>query len=278
MNSSFLKALGGLMKHLMTLCFFFTTLTAIADVVRSPVHSVEKINHHYLIKFQNGRVGFLPTTAESLPNLKGIMVEAKLDKNHSVLSFQSVEVAPQELLTEVREPPVYEPTIIANLNEATKIFNRLNPNYKRASECFNRAHVWASEEFKKNNIKSLKVFVLFTASYINRVRFKWWFHVAPMILVQEDNLIEKRVLDFTFGNRPLTVKEWTDQLVFSKRPCLPTNKFSEYDVNPQTEDCYLMESSMYEWMPTDLQAQELQNRYKTQFYSGDIRAAYSEAF
>ena len=266
------------MKYLMTFCLLFIPLTLMADVVRSPIHSVEKINHHYLIKFQNGRVGFLPTTNESLQDLKGMMVEAKLDKNHSVLSFQSVEVAPQELVTDVSGPPVYEPTVIANLNEATKIFNRLNPNYKRDSECFNRAHVWASEEFKKNNIKSLKVFALFTASYIDRVRFKWWFHVAPVLLVQEGNHLEKRVLDFTFTSRPLTVKQWTDQFVFSKRPCLPTKNFSEYDVNPQTEDCYLMESSMYHWMPTDVQAQELQNRYKTQFYSSDIRAAYSEAF
>ena len=266
------------MKYLMTFCLLFTPFSLLADVVRSPIHSVEKMHHHYLIKFQNGRVGFLPLANESLPNLKGMMVEAKLDKNHSVLSFQSVDVAPQDLVTDVSEPPVYEPTVIANLSEATKIFNRLNPNYKRASECFNRAHVWASEEFKKNNIKSLKVFALFTASYIDRVRFKWWFHVAPVLLVQEGNHLEKRVLDFTFTSRPLTVKQWTDQFVFSKRPCLPTKNFSEYDVNPQTEDCYLMESSMYEWMPTDLQAQELQNRYKTQFYSSDIRAAYSEAF
>ncbi len=266
------------MKYLMTFCFLFTPLTLLADVVRSPIHSVEKINSHYLIKFQNGRVGFLPITDEGMPNLKGLLIEAKLDKSHSVISLQSVQTARQDQPIEATEPPPYEATVIGDLNVATQIFNRLNPNYKRASECFNRAHVWASEEFKKNHIKSLKVFVLFTASYIDRVRLKWWFHVAPLLKVQEGGHVEKRVLDFTFSNRPLTIKEWTDQFVFSKRPCLATKKFSEYDVNPQTEDCYLMESSMYHWMPDDLKAQELQNRYKTQFYTSDIQAAYIQAF
>ena len=124
----------------------------------------------------------------------------------------------------------------------------------------------------------MKIFVLFTASYIDRVRFKWWFHVAPMLTVNEGGKIERRVLDYMFAHRPLTVREWTNQLVFSKRPCLPTTRFSEYDVNPQTEDCYLMDAPMYDWTPTDLRNQEMQGKYKTEFSQGEIRAAYSEAF
>jgi hypothetical protein len=214
--------------------------------------------------------------------LKHKMVEARLSEDYSLLSLHPIEdqAGVSKMLegVETVEPPLYEPTVVPSYAEATTIFNRLNPNYRRASECTNRAHVWASEEFKKNNLKSMKVFALFTASYIDRVRFKWWFHVAPMLAVQEGGKIERRVLDFMFSRAPLTVKEWTDQFVFSQRPCLPTTKFSEYDVNPQTEDCYLMDGPMYVWSPKDLSNQETQGKYKTEFYQSEIRASYSEAF
>jgi hypothetical protein len=275
------------MKKLIVLCFVLGSLPLMAEVVRSPIHSVEKIESNYLIKFENGRVGFLSAHdksfgAHNLQALAGSMVEARLTKDYSVVSMKVLEEQPQNSkalkILEIEEAPLYEPTIVPSLNEATKIFKRFNPNYKRASECSNRAHVWASEEFKKTNLKSMKVYALFTASYITRVRFKWWYHVAPMLAVKEGGKVERRVMDFMFTHQPVKVKEWTDQFVFSKRPCLPTTKFSEYDVNPQTEDCYLMDGPMYNWTPTDLSNEELQGRYKTEFSQGEIRAAYSEAF
>ncbi|MBA2405686.1 MAG: hypothetical protein H0V66_12995 [Bdellovibrionales bacterium] len=279
------------MKKIIALCLVLGTLPVMAEVVKSSVHSVEKVDGNYLVKFDNGRVGFLSTNEKSLgaPNLDGLegqMVEAKLDSNSTIKSIQTIDEQTENnknliLMLEPVEPvnpPVYEPTVIPSLKEATKFFKRLNPNYNRASECSNRAHVWAHEEFTKNNIKSEKVFAFFTASYINRVRFKWWYHVAPLLTVNEGGKNVKRVMDYMFNHRPLTVKEWTDQLVFSKRPCKHTTKFSEYDVNPQTEDCYLMDGSMYNWTPADLKNQELNSRFKTEFSQDEIRAAYSEAF
>src|SRR5690606_15063954 len=110
--------------------------------------------------------------------------------------------------------------------------------------------------FKRSGTKSNKVFVLFTASYINRNKFKWWFHVAPLVEVNESGSIQSRVMDFRYTDRPLPIKEWTDVMVFSKRPCKVTTKFSEYDINPQTEDCYLMVESMYYRLPGDIYNQE----------------------
>ena len=275
------------MKNLIPLCIFLMTPLLFAETIQSPIHSVERLeNSPYIVKFSNGRVGFLPAAEKSLgENLNQIpsqrMVKAKLDDQGNIYSLQMMEEENSkqiEKLLQMEEPPVFEPTIIPSLEDATRIFNRLNPNYKRSSECSNRAHVWASEEYKNNGIKSKKVFALFTASYINRIRFKWWFHVAPMLAVKEGNRVEYRVLDFMFDHRPKTIKEWTDNFVFSQRPCLPTTRFSEYDVNPQTEDCYLMTASMYDWTPADLSRQERESYYKTQFSQGEIRAAYSEAF
>lgn len=276
------------MKKMISLCILLgagVTGHTLADTVRSSIHSVEEVSGSYLIKFENGRVAFSQLTNKALsidPTLvlKNDILEAKIDEDQNLLSLKSVgikEEGRKSLSMLPVEPPVYEPTLIANYQEATAIFNRLNPNYKRASECSNRAHIWASEEFKKNGIKSQKVFVFFTASYINRNKFKWWFHVAPALSVKEGKT-EIRVLDFMFNRRPLTVKEWTDQFVFSKRDCLPLVKFSDYDLRAdQTQDCYVRVDSMYNWMPTDLLSQE-QSRYKTQFSQSEINAAYSEAF
>lgn len=275
------------MKNISLWCLILLSLPSFAEVIKSELYSIEKVENNYLIKFENGRVAFLKSNeknraAHNFTALHHKMVEARVDNNSSLLSMIPLENQADETKSlqalEAVEPPLYEPTIIPSLAEATKIFKRLNPNYKRSSECSNRAHVWANEEFNKNQLKSMKVFVLFTASYINRVRFKWWFHVAPMLTVQEGPNIEKRVMDFMFAHRPLTVQEWTNQFVFSQRACRPTTKFSEYDVNPQTEDCYLMESAMYDWSPKDLSMQERHSRYKTEFSQSEIRAAYSEAF
>lgn len=275
------------MKQFITLCLLSVSHYAAADVVRSAIHSVEEIDGKTLIRFTNGRVAFESLRQKSINHssalpLNGDMVRAQVDDKQNLISIQTVErnLEAEKLqeTSEMIDPPPYSPTIIPSLEEATTIFNRLNNNYKRSSECSNRAHVWASEEFKKNGIKSLKVFAFFTASYINRVRFKWWFHVAPAIVVQEGAAQETRVLDYMFNRGPITVKQWTDQFVFSKRACKLTTKFSEYDVNPQTEDCYMMIDSMYNWMPTDFQNQERLGKYKTEFSQSEINAAYSEAF
>lgn len=268
------------MKNFITLCILVASANALADIVRSPIHSVEEVNGSHLIKFANGRVAFSDSPSDSI---QGDVVEAKLDKKHNLLAIQTLssnaELKSVQNLLEVAEPPVYEPTIIGSYNEALTVFNRLNPNYQRSSECSNRAHVWASEEFKKYGIKSQKAFLFFTATYITRTRSKWWFHVAPALVVRENGKLETRVLDFVFNRAPLTVKQWKDQFVFSKRDCLPLINFSDYDQRAdQTQDCYEKMTTMYDWMPTDFKVQETTGRYKTQFSQSEINAAYSEAF
>ena len=266
------------MKKIISLCLLLGTANALADIVRSPIHSVVEVDGTHLIRFENGRVAF-SSSADHI--VKGDVVEAKIDNKQNLVSIQTLATSSGEekslSVLEAIEPPVYEPTIIGSYNEAVTIFNRLNPNIKRSSECSNRAHVWSSEEFKKNGIKSHKAFLFLTASYINRVRFKWWFHVAPAMIVREGGRLETRVFDFVFNRRPVTLKEWQDQFVFSKRDCLPLQKFSDYDQRAdQTQDCYQKLGTMYDWMPTDF-ANEERGIYKTQFNQSEINAAYAEA-
>src|SRR5690606_5328848 len=112
---------------------------------------------------------------------------------------------------------------------AEKIFNRLNGNYQRVSQCFNRAHIWAYEEFTKHKIKSLKAWIFFTNAYIIKHRFLWWFHVAPMLTVKNGEKMERLVLDHRYSQGPQTIKEWSNMLVYTHRDCKFDGKFHEYD-------------------------------------------------
>lgn len=279
------------MKKFLSVCLMFGTTLTWGEVIKSPIHSIKvgTENADSLIRFENGRVAFLSSHEKLLSDQlqesaeRGDVVEVRIDDNQSLLSVQTVEEHSEQLktfsLAEETVPVTYEATIVSGLAEATKIFNRLNKNWVRSSECTNRAHVWAHEEFTAHNLKSMKAFVFFTNSYIIRNRFKWWFHVAPMLKVREGGKIQHRVLDAMFNHGPVTVKEWINNFVFSKRDCKLDGKFHEYDRSAdQTQDCYYFETPMYYWTPTDINNEELQNVHKREFFQGEVRAAYSEAF
>ena len=267
------------MSTVILLVFFFLFIPRLeAETFFAHLIGSEKINTQItLLKFSNGRVALTNDVLHLETNDPYAVI---VDENQNLLQIQSDNKA----LPLDSEPPHHfhmspppTPTLIS-APQAYDIFNRLNSRYKRSSECSNRAHIWAWEEFTKHQMTSEKVYVLFTASYINKHRFKWWFHVAPLFSIKKDNNVEKWVFDFMFNPRPVTIKEWTDGFVFTKRPCLYTEKFSEYDVNPQTEDCYLMIDSMFTWNPIDLKNKELSGQSKSQFSRGEINFAYKQAF
>jgi hypothetical protein len=266
---------GGSMKIALTLCLALTSAVLQAETIQSKIHAIED----GMIKFENGRVAFLNFDISNLS--KNDVLKAELDDRSNLLSYKKMpdfQLRNMSLALEETTPPVFEPTIVQGLNEAWNIFNRSNPKYKRISECTDRAHVWAHDEFKKTGTKSKKVFVFFTASYINSVHFKWWFHVAPLYTVNDGGTIKELVMDYRYTNRPMAVKEWTDHFVYTKRDCKVTTKFSEYDVNPQTENCYLIYESMHYKLPGEIQDQELSGRYKTETSESEIRASLSYAF
>jgi hypothetical protein len=240
-----LRTTGGSMKKLIILALTMASTMLGAETIQSKIHAIE----NGIVKFENGRVAFLDKENFDISAQDYVRVE--LNEKSSLLAVQKLP-APMNIknmslmLEDETTPPVaFEPTVVPSMEEARNIFNRSNPNYKRISECTDRAHVWAHDELKKSGTRSKKVFVLFTASYINSVRFKWWFHVAPLYTVNNGGQITELVMDFRYTDRPMTVKEWTDEFVYTKRECKVTTKFSEYDVNPQTENCYLMFESMH---------------------------------
>jgi hypothetical protein len=261
------------MKKFLVLGLALTTTVLHAEIIKSKIHSIED----GIVKFENGRVAF--TDSQTLDLSSEDYIEANVDTKSTLISFKKTlpEIGFASLQLEDQAPAEFVPTIVQGMAEANNIFDRSNPNYKRISECTDRAHVWAFDEFKRSGTKSEKVFVLFTASYINSVRLKWWFHVAPLYTVNDGGSVKKIVMDFRYTDRPMTVKEWTDQFVFTKRECKVTTKFSEYDVNPQTENCYLMYETMHYRIPADISAQET-GRYKNSTSESELKASYRFAF
>lgn len=248
-----------------------------AEVLQDRIHSIERLtsSDEYLIKFRNGRVAFV----NELNDLeKGQLIKAKLDKRSVLQNYKTLETDSELLpLSLAPEAVPYTPTLLTE-EQLNDFWKNLKVDYTRKSECSDRAFIWAFEGWKKHGYQTEMVYALFTASYINKHRFKWWFHVAPLISVKKGDKVMKYVIDHQFIDRPVSIKEWTDVMVFSKRECLPTKKFSEYDVNPQTEDCYLMIDSMFYRIPGHLSDQETKNIYRTEFNASEVRMSYRLGF
>ncbi len=259
------------------------SLSLHAEVLEGKIHSIVKGTGKDpdIIRLESGRVVFAEAKDANLLEQSGSSERFQIITDDQNLMVAVRSVGKSFEVKETVESPLlesFEPTILGSTDEVNKIFNRLRNNYKRDSQCFNRAHVWANDELKNSGLKSMKVFVFFTASYITRNRFNWWFHIAPLVKVQDQGEVSSRVLDYRYADRPVTVKQWTDIFVFSSRPCLVTTKFSDYDVNPQTEDCYLITTNMYYWMPQDIAQRDTTGVEKDKFATGSIESATWAAF
>ena len=273
------------MKFLPLIVFLFA-LSAHAERLTTRVYSVDyskNAKQPHLIQFENGRVGFLSTndksSAFSLEESKkrGEWLDVELDKNGN---FLGAGVIPSPKNSEfqdpepVPEPVSYEPTNLGSSQEATTIFRRMNRRHQRDSQCYNRAHVWAYEEWKRTGLKSMKLFMFFTRSYIRKYRYKWWFHVTPLTYVNGVAM----TMDRTFMRGPVQIKTWTDNFIYSKRNCPIVYKYSDYRNNQESEHCYLHPATMYYWQPRDLENNERTGFEKTSFIKREVDWAYYEAF
>lgn len=168
----------------------------------------------------------------------------------------------------------FEPTVLKNMKEAHDIFQRMRTDYQEEAQCTNMAHVWAYEEFKKNGIKTQKMFLFFTKKYIMEYRFPWWFHVAPMVTVKNEQII----LDRRYTTLPLSPDKWAEHFVLSGRTCKEIQKFSTFwNRKHRVDDCFFITGSMYDWQPRDLRLKE-QGTVRGSFRSSDLKRAYQEAF
>lgn len=278
------------MKLVFYLGVFLMALSTYAESFSSKINSIDiatKVNDAHLIKMENGRVIFveyyqkelLQSFKDSLKNQATLEVE--VDANNYFLSAETVDE--KEFDSAIEEQTLtkrmsFDPTVVSSNSAASAIFRRMRRDYQYDSQCYNRAHVWAYEEFQNSALKSKKLFLFFTRRYIRNYRYKWWFHVSPMVLVRQGNSIVERVLDRRYTGGPRYVSNWTRNFVHSGRTCPVVHKYYDYRNNQESEDCYLIPVSMYFWQPRDIERRDRTGAEKTQFFRREVDHAYWEAF
>lgn len=255
-------------------------MPAFASSFRSRIHSIETEEKDLppLIKFENGRVGFIrnknngqmKTLISALK--KNIGLQIKITGKNTIESVRMITDLYEEDSRDYERFFPFTPTNLNSDASALKIFNSMKKSTR--GECFSKAHVWAYEAFKKHKLESMKLFLFFTNRYIRKYNYKWWFHVAPMAYVKGN----KRVLDRRYMSGPRMVKTWTDHFIKSKKSCPLVSLYSEYEDNQQSRDCYLLPTSMYYVSPKDIIKRDENGIEKSQFEERDLRRAYEDAF
>lgn len=275
------------MRLLVTFVFSILFVQAAsADRMETRIHKIEYSDtpkYPHLLLLENGRVATVSaedkSQLQSFENARSsqAIMEIEVSDDNRLLSVASLGDSARENFGDpvpLGEAVNYDPTNLSSISEAQSIFYRMNGRHQRNSQCYNRAHIWAYEEWKRTNFQSVKLFMFFTKRYIWDYNYRWWFHVTPLTYVNGTPM----TLDRTFSRGPLSIKDWTLDFIYSQRDCPIVSKYSQYENNQQTEHCYLIPATMYFWQPRDLDHYEKTGEEKKSFIRSEINHAYWEAF
>lgn len=273
------------MKVIFFLLSFLFLSAVHSETITSSIYGIDissTPDKPHLIKLENGWVVFIEQSESDelkpLLILKdlGEVLDFIIDDHYGLVSYrktQKMQEAPPLILSAVRG--AFEPSILPDFSTAVSIFRRMRRDYQNNSQCYNRAHVWAWEEYNQSKLNSLKHFLFFTNRYIRNYRYKWWFHVSPSVLVQGLGI---QILDRRYTKGPLDVKSWTDVFIFSKKDCPVVKIYNEYRDYQEQGDCYLIPVSMYFWQPRDILYRDENGYEKKEFFRREINHAFWEAF
>lgn len=212
--------------------------------------------------------------------LKDKWFRVEIDQERFITDLEQVPSPLKESkkMTNFHEAPMsYVPTTIKDMDTAKKYHRQARYNPKE-SQCFNRAHVWTYEWWRKHSLKSMKILIYFTRPYIRRYNFEWWFHIAPYVHIMENGKVVERVMDIKYTNGPRTFQKWANIFLRNDHPCPVITKYSEYADHPYTGECYFQRTHMYTYQPADLQMYEAWGYQKDNWIERELRWAYQEAY
>ncbi|MES2856881.1 MAG: protein-glutamine glutaminase family protein, partial [Bdellovibrionota bacterium] len=147
-------------------------------------------------------------------------------------------------------------------------------NLKKGSQCFHRAYLWAFDTSTKQNLFTEKAFLFFTPKYIRQYRYKWWFHVAPLLrnpLAPDQD----RMIDPWFLTGPRPIQRWTDEFMKNKAVCPVIPVYVAHDQHYADGWCYMRITPMYYYHPNTVALADLEGRIETEFEERGLK--YSEA-
>jgi hypothetical protein len=275
------------MKYLLVFFFcFFCPKILFAGSFSSRIHSIAfgKSGSDHLVRFENARVGFLDSrdrkllasfvmSTKSLNNLK-----IDVDQRNKIVAAQSLKtnLSKNHESSKLWKNISYVPDIMRSYNKSLGIFKLMRRDFDRNGECFNRAHIWSYEENQRSGLNSMKIFMFFTERYIRKYKFHWWFHVTPMVYVQ--NKQSPYTLDRRYNSGPRTTKTWSDTFIKSKLRCPKVKRYDDFWLNQKKNDCYHLHASMYYLIPRDLEKRDLTGLEKSGFDENEISKAYKNGF
>lgn len=136
-----------------------------------------------------------------------------------------------------------------SFNRATELFNKARAmddiawDYKQDG-CYARAHLMA-RRFEAEGVRVDKVWIKGDL-YVPEANIGWNFHVAPIVYVEDEKgLIKKMVIDPSLFDKPVTVEEW-DQKMNKK-----TKKGSSITAFPFPQNAALVERSALAFSSSD---------------------------
>lgn len=291
-------------KSILFLLMLIGSVTISATEITTRIHDIitpDKSDEAYLLLATDGNIyevredklEVIDLAYEAMELKKEItlkLVDVSINKilglreHISAIELKSSESAfPEinfELETDIPTPlDNYDMTVLPDMESALKLFRTQATRTRRRSQCYNRAHVWSYELSKKKfngeRIKTGKVWLFFTRKYIKQYKYKWWFHISPIIKVAGQS--EDIVLDRKFSRNPLPLTVWKDIFMKNDAPCPTVKYYSDYNNNQWINHCYYIKSSMYYWQPFNIENLEKGEPEKRIWDKSELVRAYRNA-
>lgn len=264
------------------LCLLTLSLEVRAENVITTIFNVfesKKTDQLLILSAADGRIYRAPLTKENEAFYKGLIgqivnlsVEDKLIADVRPVDPAEVDLESVELnyfrYNELRQ---FAPSELQSKEDATLIFkDMLNDGDKRRSECFKRAHMWSYDMWSKMGVFSQKIFIFYTQRYFWLEEFDWWFHVAPMVIAGGEEL----VLDGTFTEKPMPVKEWYDFFMKTdKITCPEVSNYQDYEKSHWNKLCVVMKVPMYYLSPLDIENRDKRGELKNHWVLPELQDA-----
>jgi hypothetical protein len=122
----------------------------------------------------------------------------------------------------------------------------------------------------KYGIESQKVFIFYTKRYFVVEDFKWWFHVAPMIIADSKEL----VMDKTFMEKPTELHDWIAYFMKTdKITCPVVDVYQDYEKSHWNKLCVIMKVPMYMYDPNDVERRDKEGQHKNQWVLEELQRA-----
>lgn len=166
----------------------------------------------------------------------------------------------------------YSPSVLSSMDQANRYFSTMRTDTRGRSQCYNRAHVWSWELYRRFGHQGKKVWIFFTRKYIRAYKWKWWFHVSPSTEVAGQK--EEILLDRKFTRSALTFTDWKNEFIKNKATCPEIFKYTDYSQNQESQYCYYMRSSMYYWQPFQIEDLEKGQAPRHGWVESELNRAY----